>query len=161
MHVKRWLLPLIFISAVTITSAQGTKSIKITDLEKMIADSRSPMIINFWATYCLPCIAEMPAFEKLAAKYKDKGVKLVFVSLDMQDDYPAKVDSFIAKRKIQNTTVWLDETNADYFCPKVDPKWSGAIPATLFINKQKNYRRFFEKEFSEEELEKEIMAILQ
>lgn len=154
------LLFVIYMNTVIFAHAQSTKSIKITELEKMITESKTPMIVNFWATYCMPCIAEMPAFEKLAARYKDKGVKLVFVSLDMQDDYPAKVDSFIAKRKIQNTAVWLDETNADYFCPKVDPKWSGAIPATLFINQKKNYRSFFEKEFSEEELEKEIMAML-
>ncbi|MCG2617523.1 TlpA family protein disulfide reductase [Terrimonas sp. NA20] len=160
MRGKYLLLACICLSVITNTEAQHTKSVKITDLEKTIAESNTPLIINFWATYCIPCIAEMPAFEKLAAKYKNKGVKLLFVSLDMQDDYPAKVDSFIKKRKIQNPTVWLDETNADYFCPKVDPKWSGAIPATLFIHTKKNYRRFFEKEFSEEELEKEIMAIL-
>lgn len=160
MRLKQWLLVILCIGAAMFVNAQSTKSIKITELEKMIRESKTPIIVNFWATYCLPCIAEMPAFEKLAAKYKDKGLKLIFVSLDMQDDYPAKVDSFIAKRKIQNPTVWLDETNADYFCPKVDPKWSGAIPATLFINQKKNYRSFFEKEFSEEELEKEIMAIL-
>ncbi|MET0463663.1 MAG: TlpA disulfide reductase family protein [Chitinophagaceae bacterium] len=160
MRAKYWLLTCLCLIFFTSTEAQHTKSIKITELEKMITESSSPMIINFWATYCIPCIAEMPAFEKLAAKYKDKGVKLLFVSLDMQDDYPSRVDSFIAKRKIQNPAVWLDETNADYFCPKVDPKWSGAIPATLFIHTRKNYRRFYEKEFSEEELEKEIMAIL-
>jgi thiol-disulfide isomerase/thioredoxin len=161
MRIKQWVVVFICIGLASFANAQSAKSIKITELEKMIAGSKTPMIINFWATYCMPCIAEMPAFEKLAAKYEDKGVKLVFVSLDMQDDYPAKVDSFIFKRKIQNQTVWLDETNADYFCPKVDPKWSGAIPATLFINRKKSYRAFFEKEFSEEELEKEIMAMLQ
>ena len=56
--------------------------------------------------------------------------------------------------------MWLDETNADYFCPKVDEKWTGAIPATLFINNSKNYRKFMEEQLSEEELEKEILALL-
>jgi thiol-disulfide isomerase/thioredoxin len=140
--------------------AQQVKSVKVTEIEKMIAESKTPLIVNFWATYCKPCIAEMPHFEKMAAKYKDQGLTIVFVSLDMQDDYPAKVDSFVQKRKLQNRVVWLNETNADYFCPKVDPKWSGAIPATLLVNAKKGYRRFFEEELTEQELEKEIMAIL-
>ncbi|OJV99712.1 MAG: hypothetical protein BGO52_13060 [Sphingobacteriales bacterium 44-61] len=140
--------------------AQKVAKVKVTELEKMITESRTPLIINFWATYCKPCIAEMPHFEKLGAKYKEKGLTVVFVSLDMEDDYPVKVDSFVAKRKLQNKVLWLDETNADYFCPKIDPKWSGAMPATLFVNNTKSYRRLLEEELTEEELEKEIMAIL-
>lgn len=156
----RKLLLLFVLCGFAMGLAAQTKSIRITDLEKMIAESKTPMIINFWATYCGPCIAEMPAFQQLADKYSNKGLKLVFVSLDMRDDYPAKVDSFIAKRKVRHQVLWLNETNADYFCPKVDEKWSGAIPATLLINKAKGVRRFFEEEMTEEELEKEIMAIL-
>jgi hypothetical protein len=58
------------------------------------------------------------------------------------------------------STYFLDETNADYFCPKVDEKWSGAIPATLFINNSKNHRKFVEEQVSEEVLEKEIQHLL-
>ncbi|HEX4875985.1 MAG TPA: hypothetical protein VFV31_04890 [Chitinophagaceae bacterium] len=64
------------------------------------------------------------------------------------------------KRKFTAPIVWLDETNADYFCPKIDPKWSGAIPATLFINNKTGYRNFMEAQLTQEELKKEIMAIL-
>lgn len=156
---KNILLLGIFLLPLASLMAQ-VKSIKISDLEKTIAASKTPLVVNFWATYCKPCIAEMPSFEKLAAKYKARGVVLLFVSLDMREDYPAKIDSFIVKRKVRNKVVWLDETDADYFCPKVDPKWSGALPATLLINKKKGFRRFFEEEMTEAELEKEIMAIL-
>ena len=95
----------------------------------------------------------------MLGKYEKDGLQILFVSLDMQDDYPAKVNSFIKKRKM--SAVWLDETNADYFCPKVDEKWTGAIPATLFINNSKNYRKFVEEQISEEALEKEIMTLLE
>jgi len=159
MQLRKSLL-LLFSTFFAMSLIAQVKSIKITDLEKTIAESKTPMIINFWATYCGPCIAEMPAFQQLAEKYSHKGLKLIFVSLDMREDYPAKVDSFVVKRKIRNQVLWLNETNADYFCPKVDEKWSGAIPATLLVNKTKTVRRFFEKEMTEQELEKEIMAIL-
>lgn len=140
--------------------SQTVKKIKITELEKIIAESKTPLIVNFWATFCKPCIAEMPAFQKLAEAHKKDGLQLIFVSLDLQDVYPKKVQEFIAKRKITNRVVWLDETNADYFIPKVDSSWSGAIPATIFINNKKGYRKFAEEEFSEEKLAAEIKLML-
>ena len=128
------------------------------DLEKIIADSKRPLIINFWATFCKPCLEEIPHFQKLQSKYEKEGLQLLFVSLDMQDDYPAKVNSFIKKRKM--ATSWLDETNADYFCPRIDPAWTGAIPATLFINNKTQFRKFIEESLSEESLEKQIGVLL-
>ena len=42
-------------------------------------------LIDFWATWCKPCIKELPAFEELNARYQDKGLKVVLVSLDFPD----------------------------------------------------------------------------
>jgi thiol-disulfide isomerase/thioredoxin len=140
---------------------QAIKKIKITDLEKIIAESKTPLIVNFWATFCKPCMEEIPHFQKLGKKYESKGVKLLLVSLDMKDDFPGKVNAFIRKNKIVTPTAWLDETNADYFCPKIDKTWSGAIPATLFISNRSNYRKFTEEPLTEAQLEKEINAVLQ
>lgn len=140
--------------------AQQVKKIKITDLEKAIKESNGPLVINFWATFCKPCIEEMPYFEAMAEKYKGKGFQLIFVSLDLQDDYPKKVNDFVKKRKIKSPVFWLDETDADYFIPKIDEKWSGSIPATLFLNNNTSNRKFIEDKLTPEQLEKEIMAIL-
>lgn len=137
---------------------QEAKKVKVTDLEKIIAESKGPLIINFWATFCKPCMEEIPHFQKLQAKYKNNGLQVLFVSLDMQDDYPAKVNSFIKKRKMSSS--WLDETNADYFCPRIDPAWTGAIPATLFIHNGRKYRKFIEEPLSEEGLQNEIRALI-
>jgi thiol-disulfide isomerase/thioredoxin len=139
---------------------QEVKKMKITDLEKVITESKTPLIINFWATFCKPCMEEIPHFQKLGKKYEKNGVKLLLVSLDMKDDFPSKVDAFVEKKKITTPVAWLDETNADYFCPRIDKAWSGAIPATLFINNANSYRKFTEKPLSEEQLEREIRMIL-
>jgi len=101
---------------------------------------------------------EIPNFQKMQAKYEKDGLQILFVSLDLQDDYPKKVNAFIKKRKM--SSYFLDETNADYFCPRVDEKWSGVIPATLFINNNKNYRKFVEEQISEDVFEKEILQLL-
>lgn len=154
---------ILFISLIVLLTGsfsfgQEVKKIKVTDLEKIITESKGPLVINFWATFCKPCMEEIPHFQKLQSKYEKDRLQVLFVSLDMQDDYPSKVTAFVRKRKM--TSTWLDETNADYFCPKIDERWSGAIPATLFIHNGNSYRKFIEESISEEALEKEIIAVL-
>ena len=141
--------------------SQQVQKIKITELEKIIAESKTPLVINFWATYCKPCIEEMPHFLTLEKEYAKSNLQLLLVSLDMQDDYPAKVNAFLQKRKITRSSAWLDETDADYFCPKIDSSWSGALPASLFVNNKKKYKRFVEDSFTKQELQKEIENLLQ
>lgn len=151
---------LIFLFSIHQFSAQEIKRIKITDLEETIRTNDGPMIINFWATFCKPCIEELPYFQSLTKKYADKGVQLLLVSLDLEEAFPKKIAAFAGKQKISTPIVWLDEYDADYFCPKVDSSWSGAIPASLFVNPQNGYRRFFEEQLSEKKLERIITEML-
>ena len=148
---------LFFLSALR---AQTIPKWKITALEDYISKSETPVIINFWATYCGPCIKEIPYFEKLVKKYEGKNVKLLLVSLDFADAYPDKIKKFTTKMKFTSPVIWLDETNADYFCPKVDSKWSGVMPATLFINNKTGFRDFYEEQIPEAVLEAEIKKMI-
>jgi len=141
-------------------NSQSIPKWKITDLEEYIAKSDTPVIVNFWATYCVPCIKEIPYFQEVVKQYEEKGVKLLLVSLDFRESFPDKISSFADKRKFTSPIVWLDETDADYFCPKVDSTWSGVMPATLFINNKKGHRSFFEEEMSKEKFESEIRKIV-
>lgn len=158
--MKKFVLLIGFFFFIFSTEAQEIKRIKIIDLEKTIKESKTPLIVNFWATFCVPCIEEIPYFEEVVSQHKKEGVQLLLVSLDLKKSYPTEIKDFLAKKKFTSTVEWLDETNADYFCPKVDSSWSGALPASLFINNKKGYRKFFEEQLSREKLEKEIMAIL-
>jgi thiol-disulfide isomerase/thioredoxin len=141
--------------------AQEIPKWKITELVNYIAKSEGPVVINFWATYCVPCIKEIPMFEKVIKEYESKGVKMLLVSLDFEESYPAKISEFVKKRKFRSPVTWLNETNADYFCPKVDSKWSGVMPATLFINNKTGYRHFLEEEIIKEKFEREIQKLIQ
>lgn len=130
---------------------------KITDVEKYMNSGKDEvLVINFWATFCKPCVAEIPSFIEITDKYEDQNVKLLLISLDLPSFYPKKIAAFAQKNNWKADIVWLDETNADYFCPKIDPKWSGSIPSTLIINPKTGYRKFFEEEIEKDVFEKAV-----
>jgi len=154
-------LIVVFFATVLNSSAQGVKAVKVDELRKIIAETKKPLIVNFWATWCVPCIEELPYFLSEYEKHKKDSLQLLLVSLDFNEAWQKAVPAAIKKRKITAPVVWLDETNADYFCPKIDSAWSGAIPASLFINPKTGYRKFHEDQLTHEQLKKEIMAILE
>jgi thiol-disulfide isomerase/thioredoxin len=132
---------------------QGIKKWKVKELNTYIQQSDHPLIVSMWATYCVPCNKEIPYFQTTVAKYKDQQVELLLVSLDLPDYYPSRITAFAKKSGYTAGLVWLDETNADYFCPLVDKKWSGGIPSSLFINNKTHYRQFFDRQLTEPQVE--------
>ena len=136
--------------------SQSIPSWKITNLQKYIDNSDSILVVNFWATFCKPCIRELPYMQSISEKLKDKGVSILLVSLDFPDAYPVALNNFAKANRYTAPIVWLNETNADYFCPKIDQAWSGAIPTTLFINRKKGYRKLVQDQMEKEEFEREL-----
>lgn len=108
---------------------------KIGNLLKRINQPDTHYVVNFWATWCKPCIQELPAFDSLYAATKNTKVKVILVSLDFKEDLDAKVNPFLQKNSIKAECVLLDEVNGNDFVNKIANSWSGAIPATLFKNK--------------------------
>lgn len=101
-------------------------------------------IINFWATWCKPCVKELPAFTRIAHEFSGKKVKVIFVSLDFPRQMERKLIPFVEERKLENV-ILLDDPKSNTWIPKVDESWSGAIPATLIYKKGK--RNFYESGF--------------
>ncbi|SHM58178.1 Thiol-disulfide isomerase or thioredoxin [Cyclobacterium lianum] len=116
------------------------------------ADSDKLRIYNFWATWCAPCIREMPHFE--AASAQDPDLELVFISMD-DGRRPERVTSFIKRKEIQSPVYLLDDVDFNSWIDKVDQSWTGAIPATLFILPD-GERIFHEGELEADELQKLI-----
>ena len=115
-------------------------------------------VVNFWATWCAPCVKELPAFEKLNSVYASKDVEVLLVSLDFPKQINKRVIPFIAKKNLQSKVVLLDNGKDDSWFKSIDSNWSGAIPATLIYNKSK--RNFYEQSFDFESLEAELQTFL-
>ncbi len=154
--MKKWIYMAWFVWLGAMANAQSIPSVKITELEKYITTSDSVLVINFWATFCKPCVEEIPYLQSISKKYAGQKVKLLLVSLDVPAAYPARLGTFIKKNQWEASVWWLNETDADYFCPKVDTKWSGSIPATLIVNPSRQYKHFSEQQLSAAEFEQQL-----
>ena len=164
------ILLLAFYSCKKETSKKETVQLEIVandDLEIYNYEGLKPLlnrvdnkiyIINFWATWCAPCIKELPYFEQINEAYNDKNVEVILVSLDFPKQYEKKLKPYIKNNNIQSKVVAFDDPDQNKWIPDIAENWTGAIPATLIYNKDK--RQFYERSFNCEELEIELKTFL-
>ena len=133
---------------------------KIVDLESYLSNADHPIIVNFWATFCAPCNKEIPYFQSTVEKFGPQHVELLLVSLDLPDYYPSRIAGFASDHGYHATLAWLNETDADYFCPRVDKRWTGGIPSSLFINNKTHYHRFYDRQLTEPQVGLAIKEML-
>lgn len=140
--------------------AQKADVINLEQLQNLLNQKHEKiLIVNFWATWCGPCVKEMPFFEKITAEGED-DVDVLLVSMDLDLDPDAgKVYRFIERKKIQSRVVLLDEPNPDSWINTVEKSWTGALPATLVINQKTGQRKFVGKSLREGDLERLIADV--
>ena len=116
-------------------------------------------VINFWATWCAPCIKELPYFEKLNQNYSGKNVEVILVSLDFPRMYEKKLKPYIKENDLKSKVIALDDTDMNRWIPKINENWTGAIPATIIYNK--TGRKFYERSFTYDELVTELRSFIE
>jgi thiol-disulfide isomerase/thioredoxin len=104
-------------------------------LKTLLAAARgNPLLVNFWATWCVPCVEEFPDFLRLKELYGDRGLEVVFVSIDRPQDATTSVFRFLRQNGVHFTTYIKKAGDDEGFIDTVDPDWSGALPATFVYN---------------------------
>lgn len=132
---------------------QSVRVVKADDIIQRIQNSEdTTYIINFWATWCAPCVKELPHFEEINSRYSDQKVKVLLVSLDLKRDLETKLKAFVERRNLQSEVLYLDEKDPNVWIPKFTDKWEGVIPATLFYNKNNHLNEFRAGSFEGDEL---------
>ncbi len=158
--MRKLLLILGLVLPIGLYAQQQAEIVKLKQLQDHInRETDNIKIINFWATWCAPCIKEMPLFEKIGAERKDVEVTLVSLDLDLNPK-PETVYRFVDRKKLQSKVLILDEKDPNVWINQIEKGWSGAIPATIIINGKTGQRKFVEKELHEGDLEKLIAEIL-
>ena len=149
------ILPVLIMLLSSLYLTAQTKVIKIAELEALMKKKEGPVqVINFWATWCAPCVKELPLFEQL----QSANTKVTLINIDFVEKLD-KVDAFIAKKNLKSEVLLLDEIDYNSWIDKVDRGWEGSIPATLVYNPVNGKRAFIQQELKEGELEKLITSV--
>lgn len=115
-------------------------------------------VVNFWATWCAPCVKELPYFEALKDSAFAKPVKVLLISLDALKDLKARLIPFVKNKNLKWPVFLFSEPNPNYWINQINSDWSGAIPATQLISNTKS--AFFEQSFTQDELIKTITEFI-
>ena len=158
--MKNWCL-YIFWAVVSFTGSYAqdrpVSMVNFAGFEPYLAGrSDTVYVINFWATWCGPCRRELPNMEQIHKDFAGKKVKVLLVSLDFPNQQES-LQQFLSSNHITAPVILLNEPDANAWIDKVDPSWSGALPATL-IYKGKD-RLFFEKELTYKDVNNSIISL--
>lgn len=113
-------------------------------------DNDSTYVVNFWATWCKPCVKEIPDFLEAASELKREKVKFIFVSLDFPGQKASRLIPFVDQYNMHELVILLNDPDSNKWISKVHHEWSGAIPATLIYKGVD--KSFLEKSLAKTEL---------
>jgi len=134
-------------------NAQDYKVVRFDDIQQIMETKNDTLyVLNFWATWCKPCVEELPFFDEMQERYQDQKMKIILISLDFQSQIESKFKPFLQQRKLKSEVWFLNESKFNKFIPQVDQNWSGALPFTLFLRESDQYRSAKEGAFLHGEL---------
>jgi thiol-disulfide isomerase/thioredoxin len=151
----------LFIGLFYSANAQTVHVVKFDAVQNLLnTDNDTTYVINFWATWCKPCVQELPGFVRIDSAYKNQKVKVILISMDFVKEAKTRLEPFIKQRKIASTVWLLNDPDYNSWIDKVDPSWGGALPATLILGPKKNTRIFRETELSFEEINNFVKPLI-
>jgi thiol-disulfide isomerase/thioredoxin len=151
MNIKPSLCVFLLLVLSSVSYGQNVKLLTVNQLQERIKNGKdSTYVVNFWATWCAPCVKELPHFEKLQAEFKSEKLAVLLVSVDFKSKLNSAVIPFVKRKNMKNEVFLLNESSPQEYIDRIEPTWSGSIPATIFIKGDK--RKFLETELTYEQL---------
>lgn len=154
---------LLSFSPLAVSPSLAKDNLKIVDYEGLESYLEQygdrTVVINFWATWCAPCVKELPYFEQVTKSYPQEDLVVVLVSLDFSKQIDTRLKPFLKKHNLQSQVVLLDDPDQNSWIDKVDPRWSGAIPITVI--KKGDRKEFYERTFQSFDELNEIILTFQ
>jgi len=146
----------------TVTAFSQVKTVKLDALTSLLNnDADSVYVINFWATWCKPCIEELPYFEEANSAFSKKNVRVILVSLDSPLELDRVLLPFVKKKDLKSEILLLDEQNPNEWIDKIETEWTGSLPATIILRNRIKKRVFLEKQLEKEELFTTIQSMME
>ncbi len=141
--------------------AQQFRKISKAELVHILNDPSDKLhVVNFWATWCAPCVKELPGFQQVVKESDTSKVDFLFVSLDFPSDADKKLSAFLKKNNYTFRVALMTDSDYDSWIDEVDPGWQGGIPATLFFNRDRKLHQFISEPMDKNKLEKTIRTLL-
>ncbi len=140
-------------------AAQTVRIADYQDFEKLRNSQADTLyVFNFWATWCKPCVEELPAYQKIRDQYKSRNLKLILVSMDSYKE-EKRVSSFLKNHHYTSEPWLVKSSNMNGFINNISPDWSGALPLTVFSHPQKQIYFIGEHTFEFKELSQKIDSL--
>jgi thiol-disulfide isomerase/thioredoxin len=131
---------LLFSFGFLLFSCAGSRSLRPVDetgLQRLLERSRGKVVLlNFWATWCEPCVEEFPDLMKIAREFRPRGLEIFLVSIDDPEEIAQKVAPFLQSQKVSFRTYLKKTRDDEVFINSIDRTWSGAIPATFIYDRE-------------------------
>jgi thiol-disulfide isomerase/thioredoxin len=142
--------------------SQEISRVTYADLAKWKKDkSDTVYVINFWATWCQPCLKEMPAFESLGERFAGQKVKIILVSVDEKSQVESKLKPYVRNHYMRNKVVHYYDPKVVKWQQKIDSSWTGTLPATLIHQGKSRYTKMFVGPLSYQQLYEKVNGLLQ
>lgn len=100
------------------------------------------LFVNFWATWCIPCVEEFPALVEIYNKHKNSDFEFLSISVDLISDVETKVKPFLSDQSAEFKVVIVEEKRSDEVINLINPDWNGAIPVTVIYDKDGKRQEF-------------------
>ena len=149
-----------FLTLATITAAPRLQPLDEADFQKLVRSHKGKVVVyEFWATWCVPCRADLPRLAELQRKLQARGLEVVTISSD-EPDREADAADFVRKSGVTGAAYRKQARDDDRFADAIDPQWGGALPALFLYDRAGRKVRSFIGETDPGTIESAIRKLL-